>query len=122
MMISKLQGSAPAVTAAKQAGTQGASFKQAMSASQSSSSASSTSETTYSDSVTQNFMDYMKETPSQRMFESFLSSQKITKEQYAAMSPADQQKLIDEFKRQLEQKMAQKNGSNSTGSTVDIMV
>ncbi|MDR3435721.1 hypothetical protein [Telmatospirillum sp.] len=69
-----------------------------------------------SNDAVQEFWAYMKETPEQRMFDSWLGSQHITKAEYAALSPADQKKLMDEFRRELEQKIKEKLGATS-GST-----
>jgi hypothetical protein len=51
------------------------------------------------------FLDYAKETPAQRMFDSFLQNQHISKDQYNSMTQAEKQKLIDEFKLELKAKM-----------------
>jgi hypothetical protein len=59
----------------------------------------------------QEFMSYAKETPAQRMFDSWLQSQNITEQQYNAMTPAQKQKLTDEFEAQEKQKL----GSELTG-------
>jgi hypothetical protein len=58
----------------------------------------------------QAFMDYMKETPAQQMFTSFLGSQHISQSQYDAMTPQQQEALMQKFEQQLKLKM-------ETGST-----
>jgi hypothetical protein len=55
----------------------------------------------------QQFMDYMKETPAQRLFTSFLNSHHITQSQFDAMSPKQQQALTQQFEQQLKQQMAE---------------
>jgi len=58
----------------------------------------------------QAFMDYMKETPAQQMFTSFLGSQHISQSEYDAMTPKQQEALMQKFEQQLKLKM-------ETGST-----
>ena len=55
----------------------------------------------------QQFMDYMKETPAQRLFTSFLNSHHITQSQFDAMSPKQQEALTQQFEQQLKQQMAE---------------
>jgi hypothetical protein len=62
----------------------------------------------------QDFLSYMHETPGQRMFDSWLGSQHISKEQFAAMSPAEKQKVMEQFRRELEEKMKGKLDAAST--------
>jgi predicted flavoprotein YhiN len=68
------------------------------------------------DSTVQDFLDYMKESPAQRMFDNFLSAHHISKEEWNAMTPAQKQKIIDEFKHEMEDKMKQKLGANTATS------
>jgi hypothetical protein len=63
------------------------------------------------DEALQEFMSYAKETPAQRMFDNFLQSQNISKQQYDAMTPAQKQKLVDAFEAQLKEKL----GTQLTG-------
>jgi hypothetical protein len=53
------------------------------------------------DDIVQEFMKYASETPEQRMFDNWLSSQNVSEQQYDAMTPAQQQALIDKFEEQL---------------------
>jgi hypothetical protein len=71
-----------------------------------------------SDNAVQEFLDYAKETPVQRMFDSWLASQHISKDQYNAMTPEEKQKLVDEFKEQLKQRLkSELSSSTSTAGT-----
>jgi hypothetical protein len=45
------------------------------------------------------------------MFDSWLHSQNITEQQYDAMTPAEKQKLVDQFEAQMKQKL----GAEVTG-------
>jgi phenylacetate-coenzyme A ligase PaaK-like adenylate-forming protein len=64
----------------------------------------------------------MKESPSQRMFDNFLSAHHVTKDEFNAMTPAQKQKIIDEFKREMENKMKQKLGASSGTTGVNVVV
>lgn len=59
----------------------------------------------------QDFLDYMKKTPEQRMFDSWLSSQKISKEQYAAMSSEEKAKVQAAFKQYIKEHVEEKLGA-----------
>ena len=67
------------------------------------------------DSGLQEFMRYAKETPAQRMFDSWLGRQNISMEQYNSMSAADKQKLVDQFEAEMKQKLkSEMAGSGAT--------
>jgi hypothetical protein len=86
---------------------QAASFQDCLAAAQNGTSGSTAAPRTAGtgNGAVQDFLSYMHETPGQRMFDSWLGSQHISKEQFAAMSPADKQKLVERFRRELEEKM-----------------
>ena len=65
----------------------------------------SSSQTTSGESGLQEFMQYAKETPAQRMFDSWLKGQGVTEQQFNAMTPAEKQKLVDQFEAQTKTKM-----------------
>jgi hypothetical protein len=73
--------------------------------------ATTTTKTTTTTSVTssnnalQEFMKYAKETPEQRMFDSWLKSQNISEQQFKAMTPEQKQKLVDQFETQSKAKL-----------------
>lgn len=68
-----------------------------------------------SDAASQ-FESYMKETPAQRMQDAWLRQHGISQQQFAAMSPADKQKLNDQMKADIEAKVKQKTGIASQSS------
>jgi hypothetical protein len=61
----------------------------------------------------QQFQDYMKETPAQRMFASFLNSEHISQSQYNAMSPQQKEALMQQFEQELKQHMSGGNQGSS---------
>jgi hypothetical protein len=54
----------------------------------------SSSDKSKNDQATQDFLDYMKETPAQRLEDAWLASHHLTRKQLEAMSP-DQRKAIE---------------------------
>lgn len=67
------------------------------------------------------FEDYMQETPAQRMQDSWLAQHGISKEQYAAMSAADKQKLVDEMRHDIETKLQKAAaGGSSAGVSASV--
>ncbi len=53
----------------------------------------------------QEFMNFMKETPSQQYEDLWLQQHGLTKQSLAAMSPEDQKKIMDKMKQDIEQKI-----------------
>jgi hypothetical protein len=71
-----------------------------------------------SDDAVQEFMNYAKETPAQRMFDNWLGSQNITQAEYNAMTPAQKQALIEKFEVQMKQELKSGlTGSSSSTAT-----
>jgi hypothetical protein len=71
------------------------------------------------DAITK-FTNYMKETPAERMQDTWLQAHGITRQQFDAMSPEEKQKIVDEMKQDIENKIKQKMESGSKPS-VDIV-
>lgn len=69
-------------------------------------------------SVEENFLKYLQKSPAERMFENWLASQKMTKEQFDAMSPEEKQKLIEKFKREMQEELKRKYNLGQTGGAV----
>jgi hypothetical protein len=69
------------------------------------------------DDAVQEFLEYAKETPAQRMFDSWLESQHISKAEYNSMTQEQKQKLIDEFREQMKAKMKAALGTSSSETT-----
>jgi hypothetical protein len=67
------------------------------------------------DDGTQQFMDYAKETPAQRMFDNWLEGQHISQSEYDSMTQAQKQKLIDQYQLQLKQEMMGGMGGSTAG-------
>ena len=68
------------------------------------------------------FMQYAKETPAQRMFDSWLGGQNISMKQFQAMSPDAQQKLVQEFDLQLKEKLQSEMGTSGAAAAPSISV
>lgn len=68
------------------------------------------------DDAVQEFLDYAKETPAQRMFDTWLSGQHISKAEFNAMSQEEKQKLIDKFREEMKEKMKAALGTPSSAS------
>jgi hypothetical protein len=56
----------------------------------------------------QEFLDYMKKTPEQRMQEAWLKAHHLTQAQFDAMSPEQKQGLVNEMRQDIEDKLKQK--------------
>jgi hypothetical protein len=98
-------------------------FTKPSSASSSSSSAvpSSSSLTGQPDqgSAVQQFLQYAKMTPAQRMFAQMLNKLGITEDQFKAMPPAEKQKVEQQVQQMIKQQM-QNGGDKQTGMITDI--
>jgi hypothetical protein len=84
----------------------------------------SSSASSGNDAVTQ-FMNYMKETPAQRMQDAWLQQHGISPQAFAAMTGAQKQKIIDEMKQDIENKLKQKmeaGTSSNAKPTIDLSV
>ena len=82
-----------------------------------------TSSSSGSDDAVQKFMNYMNETPAQRLQNAWLQQHGITPQAFAAMSSADKQKIIDEMKQDIEAKLKQKMETGTAAKpSVNIVV
>jgi hypothetical protein len=65
------------------------------------------------------FLNYMRETPEEQMTDNLLSQMGLTRAQLAAMTPAEQAKVMEKIQQQLEAKMKDnaQNGSSTTSGT-----
>ncbi len=54
------------------------------------------------------FLDYMSKTPEERWHEQWLQSKGLTEEEFKALSPEEQQALMDEMTEDIKQKTAEK--------------
>ena len=96
-------------------------FTNPASASSSSSSAvpSSSSLNGQSASVVQQFLQYAKMTPAQRLFAQMLNKLGITEDQFKAMPPAEKQKVEQQVQQMIKQQI-QNGGDQQTGMITDI--
>ena len=65
------------------------------------------------------FMDYAKLTPAQKMRAAMLSKLGVTEEQLKAMSPEERQKIEDQIKKQIKEQV-QNDPNMKKGSLVDV--
>jgi hypothetical protein len=74
------------------------------------------------DDAVQQFMDYAKETPAQRMFDNWLEGQHITQAEYDSMSQAQKQKLLDQYQLQLKQEMMGGMGGSTATTAASLSI
>jgi hypothetical protein len=70
-------------------------------------------------STVQQFLEYAKMTPAQRIFADMLNQLGITEDQYKAMPPAEQQK-VEQKVQQMIKDQVQNGGGKQTGMITDI--
>lgn len=63
--------------------------------------------TTSTSDPVQDFLKYMQETPQQRMEDAWLHAHGLTREQLAAMSPRERQKILNQMKQDIEWQVKQ---------------
>jgi hypothetical protein len=71
------------------------------------------------ETAAQKFMDYANMTPAQCLQAEMMSQLGITEDQFKAMSPADQAKVMDKIRDMIKQQ-AQNTGDQRTGLLTDI--
>jgi hypothetical protein len=71
------------------------------------------------ETAAQKFTDYANMTPAQRLQAEMMSQLGITEDQFKAMSPADQAKVMDKIREMIKQQ-AQNTGDQRTGLLTDI--
>jgi hypothetical protein len=71
------------------------------------------------ETAAQKFLDYANMTPAERLQADMLNQLGITQDQFKAMSPAEQQKIMDKIREMIKQQV--QNGSDKrTGLITDI--
>jgi hypothetical protein len=65
------------------------------------------------------FMDYAKLTPAQKMRAAMLAKMGVTEEQLKAMSPEERQKIEDQIKKQIKEQV-QNDPNMKKGSLLDV--
>lgn len=73
------------------------------------------------ETAAQKFLEYANMTPAQRLQAEMLSQLGLTEDQFKAMSPADQQKVMDKI-RELIKQQVQNSGEQRTGQITDMSV
>jgi hypothetical protein len=68
----------------------------------------------------QEFLNYMKQTPAQRLEEDWLKQHGLTREKLAAMSPEEREKVMAQMKEEIQQQMKQ-NAENKVNGKTDIL-
>jgi hypothetical protein len=71
------------------------------------------------ETAAQKFLEYANMTPAQRLQAEMLNQLGITEDQFKAMSPADQQKVMDKI-RELIKQQVQNSGTQRTGLITDM--
>jgi hypothetical protein len=71
------------------------------------------------DSIVQQFLQFAKMTPAQRMFAQMLNKLGISQDEFNAMSPAEQQKVEQKIQQMIKQQV-QNNSEKQTGLITDI--
>jgi hypothetical protein len=71
------------------------------------------------ETAAQKFLEYANMTPAERLQAEMLSQLGLTEDQFKAMDPADQQKVMDKI-RELIKQQAQNGSSQRTGLITDI--
>jgi hypothetical protein len=71
------------------------------------------------ETAAQKFLDYANMTPAQRLQAEMLNQLGITEDQFKAMSPAEQQKVLDKI-RELVKQQVQNSSDKRTGMITDI--
>ena len=73
------------------------------------------------ETAAQKFLEYANMTPAQRLQAEMLGQLGITEDQFKAMSPADQQKVMDKI-RELIKQQVQDSGTQRPGLITDMSV
>lgn len=84
----------------------------------SSASASASGATSQGNSVVQDFLDYAKMSPAERMRENILKSLGMTEQQFEKLSPAQQQAVNQKIQQIMLQQLQQ--NSSKTGQLVNV--
>ena len=73
------------------------------------------------ETAAQKFLEYANMTPAERLQAEMLNQLGLTEDQFKAMDPADQQKVMDKI-RELIKQQAQNGGNPRTGLLTDMSV
>jgi hypothetical protein len=76
---------------------------------------------TAGDAAEQAFLDYMKETPAQKLEDQWLAAHHLTRKQLDAMSPQQREAILKEMEADIEQQLKQQT-TKKTGTKTDLLV
>jgi hypothetical protein len=76
--------------------------------------------TSNSENVDQEFLDYMKKSPGQRMIDEWLKAHNLTEQDLAAMSPEKRDAILKQMAEDIKNKMKQKTDTKLV-STIDVL-
>ena len=68
------------------------------------------------------FKNYMEMTPAERMVQSIMTEMGITKEEFEAMPPEEQQALLLKIQEKIEERVKEETRAADKGEKVDIYV
>lgn len=72
--------------------------------------------------VVKGFTEYMKKSPEERMMDDWLRAHGMTKEEFDALGPEEKQKILEEMRQDIEEKMKQKAAEGAApGSFIDML-
>lgn len=72
------------------------------------------------ETAVESFQEYMEQTPEERWFEKFLKEQGLTKEEFDALSPEDQQALLEKFKDYVQHQIEESEAKKQLEEKLDI--
>ncbi|MGN6115040.1 MAG: hypothetical protein ACTHN2_05925 [Nitrobacter sp.] len=73
-----------------------------------------------SSSVEQQFLKYAEMTPAQRLFDSMLKQLGLSEDDFKAMSPQDQQKVVEKIQQMIKQQTENGTGTAPKGMVADM--
>jgi hypothetical protein len=73
-----------------------------------------------SNSVEQQFLKYAEMTPAQRLFDSMLKQLGLSEDDFKAMSPQDQQKVVEKIQQMIKQQTENGTGTAPKGMVTDM--
>jgi hypothetical protein len=73
------------------------------------------------DSAEQAFLDYMKETPAQKLEDQWLAAHHLTRKQLDAMPPKQREAILKEMQADIERQLKQQT-EKKTGTKTDLLV
>ena len=69
----------------------------------------------------QDFLNYMKQTPAQRMEDLWLRQHGLTREQFEALGPAEKQRLMNQMKHDIEEQIKQSTENKLSNKNIAFL-